>query len=152
MPASVVVDSICELIGFGATVFIVGLTVVSYGRLPALIANHFNLRGEPTQWSPRALAWLTPVLSVAFFVLQTALNPSIAPYFPGSPDAPTEFWMPVPLTAAILVMTLIQREILTVALGAPRADVRQFIFAMGLLLVAVGFVFVQATSSAIRSR
>jgi hypothetical protein len=116
--------------------------------LPQVVANHFNLQGEPTQWSPRALVWLTPALSVIFFVLETALSPSISPYFPGHPIAPAQIWMAVPLTAAILTMSLIQREILMVGMGAPRANVRLLLAGIGLLLAGVGFILVQATSGA----
>ena len=144
MTGQVLFGALCEIVGFGATAANIGMTISVYPQLPERIPNHFNLRGEPVQWSPRNFIWLTPALSAVFFVQQTFLNPSVAPYLPGRIDVPTSIFMPLPFTAAICMMLLIQREMLVVALGAERANIRLVLGGVAVLLLAVGFVVVQA--------
>jgi hypothetical protein len=147
MSTAVLIGALCEVVGFAATAANIGTTISVYSRLPERIPNHFNLRGEPVQWSPRNFIWVTPALSAVFFVQQTFLNPSVAPYLPGKIDVPTYIFMPLPFTAGICMILLVQREMLAVALGAERANVRLVLAGVVVLLLAVGFVFDQAMSS-----
>ena len=147
MTGPVLYGALCEVVGFAATAANIGMTITAYPRLPARIPNHFNLRGEPAQWLPRNFIWLTPGLSAVFFVQQTFLNPFIAPYLPSGIDVPTDIFMPLPFTAGICLMLLVQREMLVVAFGAERANIRLVLAGAFVLLLAVGFVFVQAMLS-----
>jgi Domain of unknown function (DUF1648) len=144
MTEPVLFGALCEVVGFAATAANIGTTISAYPSLPERIPNHFNLRGEPVQWSPRNFIWLTPALSAVFFVQQTFLNPFIAPYLPGRIDVPTAIFMPLPFTAGICMMLLVQREMLAVALGAERANIRLVLTSVAILLLAVGFVVVQS--------
>jgi len=40
-----------------------------YDRLPAQIANHFNFRGEPNEFSGRKIFWSLPVFSAAIYLV-----------------------------------------------------------------------------------
>ncbi len=45
-------------------------TLAVYGRLPDPMPTHFDMRGQPNGWMPRAVgAWLVPVLSLAVVAL-----------------------------------------------------------------------------------
>ena len=45
-------------------------TAAAYRSLPARVATHFNWRGQPDSWQPRAVAAIVlPALAVALFVL-----------------------------------------------------------------------------------
>ena len=144
MTGQVLFGALCEVVGFAATATNIGMTISAYPNLPERIPNHFNLRGEPIQWSPRNFIWLTPALSAVFFTQQTFLNPAIAPYLPGRIDVPAGIFMPLPFTAGICMILIVQREMLVVALGAERANIRLVMAAVVVLLLAVGFVVVQA--------
>jgi uncharacterized membrane protein len=77
MTDRVLIGSLCEVAGFAAVLFAVGATAKSYASLPEQVAIHFNLRGEPNGWGPRALVLVFPAVALATFLALTLINPVV---------------------------------------------------------------------------
>lgn len=57
-------DKSLDLLGFGAILFMLLSGVLNYGDLPDSIPTKFGFDGEPTQWSPKPMLWLLPIIGI----------------------------------------------------------------------------------------
>jgi len=54
------------------------LVAANYGSLPDEIPNHFNLRGEPDDWSGKGTILLLPGLAAFMYLLMTGISVALA--------------------------------------------------------------------------
>jgi len=67
-------DLALEAVAFIGLVFLIGLSIYYYSRLPASIATHFNFKGEPDGWGNKSTLFLMPVLCVILYTGLTVLS------------------------------------------------------------------------------
>lgn len=113
-----------------------------YGRLPAEVAVHFDVHGDPNGWGNRAFAaFVTPALmTLLAFMLprMPLLDPRRANYekFQGTYD--------LVIDAVIAMLLVIHVAMLGVAIGWPVRMERLGPVAVGLLFVVIGNVMPRA--------
>jgi uncharacterized membrane protein len=120
--------------------FIIAAAVVAsaivYPKLPATIPTHWNMDGQPDDWSSRAFgAWITPVILLgvwALFRLLPAIDPRGANYakFGGAFEAIIDSLM-----LFLLGMHIV---LLRAGLGYPVQIERILPFGVGVLLIVIG--------------
>lgn len=57
-------DVILDLMGAGCILFMFVYGAMHYGSLPDTIPTKFGVDGNPTQWSPKPILWLLPVIGL----------------------------------------------------------------------------------------
>ncbi len=67
-------DYVMEALAFTGAVSGVLIAVAHFGELPDRIPIHFDGRGEPNGWGPRAAVWLIPLLGLGLYVMMTFMN------------------------------------------------------------------------------
>jgi uncharacterized membrane protein len=111
-------------------------SAIVYPRLPETIPTHWNMDGQPDDWSSRAFgAWVTPVLLVgiwALFRVLPAIDPRGANYakFGGAFEAIIDSLM-----LFLLGMHIV---LLRAGLGHPVQMERIVPFGVGVLLIVIG--------------
>ena len=143
MPQTVFIGALCEVAGFTSVVMLVGVTAKSYALLPEKIATHFNLRGEPNGWGPRAVALVFPIISVVMFGTLTVLNPVVGlgtvVLGPGAARIPIFSTL---ILAGIIVLTAaVGRGMIAYNLGQTRSMGSPILF---LALTFAGLAFAMA--------
>jgi uncharacterized membrane protein len=118
------------VIGAGAL-----LTLAVYFRLPDPMPTHFNARGIPNGWMPRAVgAWIVPAVAVGVWALNKALGTALlAPRDRGEPSVRRGLALAVAISTILLMS--IQLLMLRAALGSSRLP-------MGIAWILLGAFFV----------
>jgi uncharacterized membrane protein len=142
MTDRVLIGAFCEVIGFAAAVFAVGITVKSYGLLPERIAVHFNLHCEPNGWGSRATILIFPIAAVAIFLTLTVINPIVGldtlVLGPGAARNPAVATMI--LAGVTVMMAAITRALIAFNLGESRRMLAPgFFLALAFGVLAIGF-------------
>lgn len=57
------IDVVMDLFGAGCIVFMFVYGSLYYGSLPDTVPSKFGFDGTPTQWSPKPMLWLLPVIA-----------------------------------------------------------------------------------------
>ena len=124
--------------GLVALVAAAAFSVWAYPQLPAEVATHFDLHGQPNGWSSRFVACaLVPMLGVLLLALFSVL-PRIDPRRANYPAFITAYWMVV--NAVLVFLAGIHVASLGKALGWPVDITRLVLAGIGALFVLLGVV------------
>lgn len=124
-------------LGLGIVGAMAAFTAAVYTRLPARIATHWNLAGEPDGWSGRAGAWLLPAVALGTWALLMVV-PRIDPRRENYARFRGTYLLVVNLT--LLFLGVLHIVTLGYALGWP-VEVDRLVNAMlGVLFVGMGNV------------
>ena len=126
-----------QWISLGLVLLALLVSAMLYGRLPELVATHFNLAGEPDRWSdPLTAAVATPAFMVLLWLMLWGL-PKISPHgWRVEPFA--DVWHRCQL-ATLAFMLFIHVGLLGHAVGWWGADFQRLIMVgIGLLFVTLG--------------
>jgi uncharacterized membrane protein len=140
------IGAFSEVVGFTATVFVVGVTVKSYALLPERIAVHFGLHCEPNGWGPRGSILVFPIMAVIAFCVLTVLNPIVGldtlVLGPGAAHDPAVATLA--LAGMTLLMAGVTRGVIAFNLGETRRMASPAFFvaiAFGVLAIALAAYF-----------
>jgi uncharacterized membrane protein len=144
MTDRVLIGAIAEVIGFAATVFVIGITVKSYTLLPERIAVHFNLHCEPNSWGPRGTILIFPIIAVVTFGVLTMLNPIVGldtlVLGPGAARDPAVTTLT--LAGMTMLMAAVTRGMIAFNLGETRRLASPFLFiAIFFVALAIAMAF-----------
>src|SRR4051812_925278 len=67
-------DVALESAAFLGLLFLIGISIYYYPRLPASIATHFNFKGEPDGWGSKSTLLLMPAVGVVLYAGLTVLS------------------------------------------------------------------------------
>jgi uncharacterized membrane protein len=120
-------------------------SLLVYPRLPAVIASHWDIHGDPDRYRPRVIgAFLLPVLALLVWAAMRvvpAIDPRRANYAKFRPTYDFAIALIVTLLAVLHVL-LIGR-----ALGWPLPVVKPTVLALGVLLLLLGNVLPRARAN-----
>lgn len=122
--------------GFIVVALLALFTLWIYGRLPAVVPSHWNLRGEVNGHAPRwAAGW---IVVLAILVLRLALGwlPRIDPLGKNYAAFSDTYWTIVNLV--LLFMAVAHALVLLRAAGSPIASARLVPLGVGLALALLG--------------
>src|SRR5262245_25203021 len=118
---------------------------VVYSKLPAQIATHFNVRGEPDKWSSRGVAALMmPVFSV-FLLGIFNLIPRIMPRRENFAAFEDSYWLIVNL--AIAFVCALHVVMLGRAMGWPIEIPAAALLGVGAMFIVLGNVLPRTRSN-----
>jgi uncharacterized membrane protein len=111
-------------------------SAIVYPRLPDTIPTHWNMDGQPNDWSSRAFgAWLTPVLLLGMWGLLRVL-PAIDPR--GANYAKFVGAFEAIIDSVMLFLLGMHIVLLRAGLGHPAQMERIVPFGIGVLLIVIG--------------
>ena len=114
-----------------------GFTFAVFERLPAEIATHWNLWGEPDGWSSRAVgASILPAILTAMFVLFTWVVPRVDPR--GESYAAFQATYDILVAATLAALGAVHVVVLGVALGWDVTIAGAIPLVVGALFVVIG--------------
>ena len=67
-------DLLVDRLAWAGLLFIWGFTIVSYGRLPAIIPTHFNIKGQVDGYGSKMTIWIVPAILAAMVTGISTLN------------------------------------------------------------------------------
>ncbi len=114
-----------------------GFTFAVFDRLPAEIATHWNLWGEPDGWSSRAVgATILPAILTVMFVLFTWFVPRVDPR--GESYAAFQATYDILVAATLAALGAVHVVVLGVALGWDVTIAGAIPLVVGALFVVIG--------------
>ena len=114
----------------------VAFSVWAYPHLPARVATHFDLHGEPNGWSSRFWAAVLMPLIVLGLAVMFAVLPKIDPRQANYAKFGSTYWTIA--NATLILTSLIQVVVLGKALGWAFDATRVAFAAVGLLIALIG--------------